>query len=69
MLLALAAQSYIKYYTNPSKLIPGGLLRIANTSSNVHAEAFRASLVAGLEYGTERWNGKWNRTVNVHSYN
>ena len=22
------------------------------------------SLITGLEYGTERWNGKWNGTVN-----
>ena len=28
-----------------------------------------ASLIAELEYGTERWNGKWNGTVKVHSYN
>ena len=27
-----------------------------------------ASLIAGLEYGMERWNGKWNGTVRVHSY-
>ena len=26
------------------------------------------SLIAGMEYGMERWNGKWNGTVNVHSY-
>ena len=26
------------------------------------------SLIAGLEYGMERWNGKWNGTVNVHNY-
>ena len=26
------------------------------------------SLITGLEYGMERWNGKWNRTVNVHNY-
>ena len=26
------------------------------------------SLIAGLEYGKERWNGKWNGTVNVHNY-
>ena len=26
------------------------------------------SLIAGMEYGTERWNGKWNGTVNIHSY-
>ena len=30
-----------------------------------------ASLIAGMEYGTERWNGKWNGkwngTVNIHS--
>ena len=26
------------------------------------------SLMAGLEYGMEQWNGKWNGTVNVHSY-
>ena len=27
----------------------------------------RASLITGMEYGMERWNGKWNGTVNVHS--
>ena len=21
-----------------------------------------------MEYGTERWNEKWNGTVNIHSY-
>ena len=26
------------------------------------------SLIAGMEYGMEQWNGKWNGTVNVHSY-
>jgi len=26
-----------------------------------------ASLIAGLEYGMERWNGKRNGTMNVHS--
>ena len=25
------------------------------------------SLIAGMVYGMERWNGKWNGTVNVHS--
>ena len=25
------------------------------------------SLIAGMEYGMERWNGKWNGTVHVHS--
>ena len=25
------------------------------------------SLIAGMEYGMEWWNGKWNGTVNVHS--
>ena len=28
----------------------------------------RVSLIAGLEYGMEQWNGKWNGMVNVHSY-
>ena len=28
----------------------------------------RVSLIAGLENGMERWNGKWNGTVNVHNY-
>ena len=27
----------------------------------------RASLIAGLKYEIEQWNGKWNRMVNVHS--
>ena len=27
-----------------------------------------ASLITGLEYGMEWWNGKWNETVNVHNY-
>ena len=26
------------------------------------------SLIAGLTYGMEWWNGKWNETVNVHNY-
>jgi len=26
------------------------------------------SLIAGLEYGMEWWNGKWNGMVNVHNY-
>ena len=26
------------------------------------------SLITGLEYGMEWWNGKWNGTVNVHNY-
>ena len=26
------------------------------------------SLITGLEYGIEQWNGKWNGTVNVHNY-
>ena len=26
------------------------------------------SLITGMEYGMERWNGKWKGTVNVHSY-
>ena len=25
------------------------------------------SLIAGMEYETEQWNGKWNGTVNIHS--
>ena len=29
--------------------------------------ALRASLIAEPEYGMERWNGKWNGTVNIHS--
>ena len=24
------------------------------------------SLIAGMEYGMEQWNGKWNGTENVH---
>ena len=28
----------------------------------------RVSLIAGLEYGMERWNGKWIRMVNVCNY-
>ena len=28
-----------------------------------------ASLIAGLEYGMDRWNGKWNGTVIIHNYN
>ena len=28
----------------------------------------RVSLIAGMEYVMERWNGKWNGTVNVYSY-
>ena len=30
-------------------------------------DAIGASLIAGLEYGTEQWNGKWNGTMNLHS--
>ena len=26
-----------------------------------------ASLIGGMEYGAEHWNGKWNGTANVHS--
>ena len=26
---------------------------------------FWVSLIAGLKYGMERWNGKWNGTVNT----
>ena len=26
------------------------------------------SLIAGMEYGMEWWNGKWNGMVNVRSY-
>ena len=26
------------------------------------------SLITGMEYGIEWWNGKWNGTMNVHSY-
>ena len=29
---------------------------------------WRVSLITGLEYGVEQWIGKWNGTVNVHSY-
>ena len=25
------------------------------------------SIINGLEYGNEQWNGKWNETVKVHS--
>ena len=34
---------------------------------NVTVRVRGASLIAGLEYGTEQWNGKWNGTVNIHS--
>ena len=27
-----------------------------------------ASLIDGLEYGMEWWNGKWNEAVDVHNY-
>ena len=30
-------------------------------------ESRKVSLIAGMEYGMERWNGKWNGTVSVHS--
>ena len=41
-------------------------------NSNVHIlsvrwSLLRASLIAGMEYGTEQWNGKWNGTANIHS--
>ena len=29
----------------------------------------RVSLIAGLKYGIERWNGKWNGTVNIVAAN
>ena len=32
------------------------------------ALSHRVSLIAGLEYGMEWWNGKWNGMVNVHNY-
>jgi len=28
----------------------------------------KVSLITGLKYGMERWNGKWNGMVNVHNY-
>ena len=37
---------------------------IISLSSRAHKGV---SLIAGMEYGMERWNGKWNGTVNVHS--
>ena len=43
----------------------------AKVFSTIHGEGMYvecgASLIAGLEYGMERWNGKWNVTVNIHS--
>ena len=36
-------------------------------AGNVITFMERASLITGMEYGMERWNGKWNGTVNVHS--
>ena len=27
-----------------------------------------ASIIAGLEYGMEWWNGKWNETVKARNY-
>ena len=36
--------------------------------SIVQAFFRRVSLIAGMEYGMEWWNGKWNGTVNIHSY-
>ena len=26
------------------------------------------SLITGMEYEMEQWNGRWNGMVNVHSY-
>ena len=35
---------------------------------NLYAmQAEGVSLITGMEYGTEQWNGKWNGTVNIHS--
>ena len=33
-----------------------------------HFQGKRVSLIAGMEYEMERWNGRWNGMVNVHSY-
>ena len=35
----------------------------------VNSPCIWASLIAGLEYGMDQWNGKWNGTVIIHNYN
>ena len=49
-----------------------GTILIENVSNHLtirvpKAHKDGASLITGMEYGTERWNGKWNGTVNIHS--
>ena len=41
----------------------GWFLVLKTDPSNIK----RASLIAGLEYGMEQWNGKWNGTMSVQS--
>ena len=41
--------------------------QMLKTAYVLNWDSDRASLIAGLKYGVERWNGKWNQTVNVHS--
>ena len=41
--------------------------RVSTNYISTYQCRVRASLITGMEYGMERWNGKWNGTVNVHS--
>ena len=34
-------------------------------SSDPPSHSTRVSLIGGLEYGMERWNGKWNAMANI----
>ena len=43
------------------------VLEILKCKYNESCTFGRASLIAGLKHGMERWNGKWNGTRNVHS--
>ena len=38
------------------------------TQARIHCVFPTLTLIAAMEYGMERWNGKWNGMVNVHTY-
>ena len=40
----------------------------ARPECNLSSCRFWVSLISGMEYVMEWWNGKWNGTVNVHNY-
>ena len=45
-----------------------GMEGCGTSSTGCVVHVVGVSLIAGMEYGMERWNGKWNGTVNIHSY-